>query len=128
MLAARLVESGLPDNNLTQDHRIRKAKDFEQVFQKGFKLITPTLIFRILVNDGVNSRLGLAVPKKVGNAVIRNLVRRRIREAFRLTKASFGTRIDIVVSPRRGIREKGFQEYLQSFEFLAKKTRMGFKR
>jgi len=118
----------LPDNCFDKQNRIRKAKDFEQVFQKGFKLITPTLIFRILVNDEESNRLGLAVPKKVGNAVIRNLVKRRIREAFRLTQASFATRIDIVVSPRRGIREKSFQDYLQSFEFLAKKTRMGFKR
>lgn len=54
---------------------------------------------------------------------MRNLVRRRIREAFRLTASTFTDHVDIVVSPRRGIQEKPFQDYLKSFEFLAKKTR-----
>lgn len=50
-------------------------------------------------------RLGLAVSRKCGNAVTRNLVKRRIRESFRLAQHDLprledGTGLDIVVSPR----------------------------
>jgi len=118
-----LVERDLQDNRFLKKHCIRKSKDFDSNFRKGQKLVTPTLIFRVLPNDQGHCRLGMAVPKKVGNAVMRNLIKRRIREAFRNTKDIFKTHVDIVVSPRRGIQERQFQDYLSSFEFLAKKTR-----
>ena len=48
------------------------------------------------------NRLGITVSKKLGNAVTRNRIRRRIREAYRLNELSFKSGFDIVVVARRG--------------------------
>lgn len=45
-------------------------------------------------------RLGIAVSRKIGNAVVRNRVKRLVREAFRSTYVQFGDRIDVVVIAR----------------------------
>ena len=46
------------------------------------------------------ARLGTVVSKKVGNAVVRNRVKRLVREAFRATRAQFGDFVDVVVIAR----------------------------
>ena len=48
------------------------------------------------------SRLGITVSKKIGNAVKRNKVKRRIREFFRLNKSCFPKGYDIVIVPNKG--------------------------
>lgn len=93
------------------------------VFQNSKKVITPTLIFHLLVNELEHPRLGLAVSRKVGKAVKRNKVKRRIREAFRLKHGSFPFGVDLVVIPRRGVLEKNFDDYMTAFDILIRKTR-----
>jgi len=44
----------------------------------------------------------------VGGAVVRNRIKRRLREAFRLLKAELGTKWDIVLNPRRAALQAGF--------------------
>jgi ribonuclease P protein component len=54
------------------------------------------------------SRLGLTVSRKVGNAVVRNRVKRRVREWFRRTRSSFAGSWDIIVIARRDAAELEF--------------------
>jgi len=51
--------------------------------------------------EGGGPRLGLTVSRKVGNAVVRNRVKRRIREWFRRERDCFGGAWDVVVIARR---------------------------
>ncbi len=51
--------------------------------------------------DDSGTRIGLTVPRAIGGAVIRNRIKRRIREAFRLHRAEFSPQWDIVFNPRR---------------------------
>jgi ribonuclease P protein component len=54
-----------------------------------------------LSNGLAETRLGLTVPASVGNSVLRNRVKRRVREVFRLNQHSIPAGWDIVVNPRK---------------------------
>jgi ribonuclease P protein component len=65
--------------------RLTRRADFLRVAAKGRKAPMPGLVLQTLKRgDDAPARLGFTVTKKVGNAVIRNRTRRRLKEAARL--------------------------------------------
>ena len=84
--------------------RLAKRSQFEQVMNQGQKRRIGTFctIF-FLPNDLNRKRLGIITSKKIGNAVIRNLAKRKIREAFRHIKNRIEPAMDIVVVSGRDL-------------------------
>lgn len=82
--------------------RLLTSAEFQHVYETGTHAADDTLVVIVSRNSGDHSRLGLAVSRKAGNAVIRNRWKRRIREAFRITRNDFPTGLDVVVRPRKG--------------------------
>ena len=74
-----------------------------------------------LPNSVGSPRLGLSVSKKVGGAVKRNAIRRRLKEIFRSTTLSVPGGIDIVVSARPAAAEAGFGELNDEFVAAVRK-------
>jgi ribonuclease P protein component len=72
-------------------------------------------------SDASGPRIGLTVPKALGGSVIRNRIRRRIREAFRLHRADFGPRWDIVINPRRAALDAPFAEIERGLQKVIEK-------
>lgn len=68
------------------------------------------------------NRVGITVSKKLGKAVVRNRVRRRIREAYRLNEERFQPGWDIVIVARSRAVDVGFQKLTQSLLSLADKA------
>lgn len=68
------------------------------------------------------NRLGITVGKKLGKAHIRNRVRRRLREVYRLNEDGFRPGWDIVVVARSRAVEAPFGKLTESFLSLAKKA------
>ncbi len=85
-----------------KSNRLLKREDFARVYQSENFAADNVLVIRGIRNDLNTTRLGLAVSKKVGNAVVRNRWKRRIREAFRLVHAELPQGIDVVVRPKKG--------------------------
>ena len=82
--------------------KIRKSRDFRLIQKRGSKLKSRDFLFIFLPCHKVpdapnNSRFGLVVSKKVGNAVCRNLVKRRLRQACRTRKHLMSTSLNIVI-------------------------------
>jgi len=65
-------------------------------------------------------RLGMAVSRAVGGAVLRNRIRRQFREAFRLSQHSFPVACDIVIVPRRPWNAPAFNEVADEFINMVK--------
>ena len=67
-------------------NRLSRSRDFDAVYRHGRSVSTRFLVlyrFDREGEDGGDARLGIAVPKKIGGAVVRNRVKRRLREVWR---------------------------------------------
>lgn len=73
---------------------------FRRLYSKGKSAVTPTLAVYVRPNHHRRSRLGVTVGTKVGKAVKRNRVRRRIREAYRIHEERMLPGFDMVVVAR----------------------------
>jgi ribonuclease P protein component len=65
--------------------RLKKRRDFLRVASRGKRAARPGLVLQAAPGDPGALRVGFTVTKKVGNAVVRNRARRRLKEAARLT-------------------------------------------
>jgi ribonuclease P protein component len=90
------------DERFPRIYRIRRRADFQRVHEAGVYAADEMLVVRGCHNDLPYSRLGLAVSRKVGRAVVRNRWKRLIREAFRKSRSELPSGLDLVVRPRRG--------------------------
>ena len=68
------------------------------------------------------NRVGITVSKKLGHAVVRNRVRRRLREVYRLNEAKFQPGWDIVVVARSRCISASFQDIVNAYLTLANKA------
>ena len=103
--------------------RLRRKREFERVFRRGWRTGRTPLRLVILENDCGISRLGLAVGKRVGGAVVRNRVKRRLREVFRRERAHFPTTLDVVVVPQAGAGDLSYEELREELTTLISRWR-----
>ena len=68
------------------------------------------------------NRVGITVSKKLGHAVVRNRIRRRLREVYRLNESRFQPGWDIVVVARSRCISASFQEIVNAYLTLAHKA------
>ena len=61
-------------------------------------------------NGGQQSRFGSSVKKQIGNAVVRNRIRRRIREILRRNSSEIPSGWDLVIHPRRSVARANFAQ------------------
>ena len=81
-------------------YTLKKNSDFRRLYAKGKSAVNPFLVVYCRRNrEGVN-RLGYTVSVKLGHAVVRNRVRRRLREIYRLNAPRLKRGYDIVIVAR----------------------------
>jgi len=82
--------------------RLHCSKEYQQVFRHGHKVVGKSFVCYLRDNEASGfSRLGLTVSRKVGGAVVRNRVKRHLREFFRLHQGEFAAPIELVVVARK---------------------------
>src|SRR6266576_356469 len=79
--------------------KLRRRSEFTRVYERGTRLRGRFMTCFALPNGLDAPRLGIAASRKIGNAVMRNRAKRRVRELFRANKPLKS--IDIVFVPRR---------------------------
>lgn len=74
--------------------RLRKRHDFQALSKSGHKFVTRSMVFLAMNQSAATAtktcRIGFTTTRKLGNAVVRNRIRRRLREAARLNFAQYG--------------------------------------
>ncbi len=86
-------------------YRLQRNDRFQQIRSKGKSLGSDLLVICVLPNGLPYSRFGFSVSTRVGGAVVRNRIKRRLREIMRLRAAEIKPGWDIVVVARRPIRD-----------------------
>ncbi len=86
--------------------RILRRHEFLAVQQRGERLVAGKLLVLALETGQDRPRIGITVPGKVANSVIRNRIKRWVREAFRSVAADLPP-VDLVVVARKGSAEVG---------------------
>lgn len=99
--------------------RLTRRQDFQAVLQDGRRARHQILVVASRPNGLPQDRVGYAIGKRVGNAVIRNLVRRRLRAIIRSLPMRGGH--DIVVTARPQAALATFDELRDAFESCARR-------
>jgi ribonuclease P protein component len=104
--------------------RLKRRPEFLRVAAKGRKAPTHGLVLQALAReDDGPARIGFTVTKKVGNAVVRNRTRRRLKEAVRLLLRDLPIRgVDLVVIGRDSTRARRFDVLMDDFRRALAKT------
>ena len=118
-------EAGKPDQRFPRSRRITARREFQAVYAGGLRAGSDTLTLFGLANPDGICRLGLTVGRKIGGAVRRNRVKRRLREVFRRNRHALLPPLDLVVNARPGIAERTVEqlerEFLECFERLVRR-------
>jgi ribonuclease P protein component len=107
-----------PFRRFTRQNRLLNPSDFKYVFDQPVKAGNPYLTVLARPNGKEFARLGLAVPKRqIKNAVMRNRIKRIIRESFRYNQTRLAG-LDLVVLVRAGASRVANPTFLQDLDKL----------
>lgn len=105
-------DHSLVSKGLGPSARLRKRSDIERCQKHGQKLHAKHFLIIVHPSGSGESRLAIAVTTKLEKrAVMRNKIKRRIREVFRAARAGIVQPIDILVVARRDVQSCEFSEY-----------------
>jgi ribonuclease P protein component len=79
---------------------LKKSRDFRRLYAKGKNAVSPYVAMYTRKNGTNANRLGITVSSKIGGAVVRNKVRRRLKEIYRTNEGFFVRGRDIVIVSR----------------------------
>jgi ribonuclease P protein component len=111
---------------LPYEVRIVKSADYRMLYKVGKKVYSERFVLFWRKNEIGHHRLGITVSRKTGNAVIRNRIKRLLREIFRKNFRMIPGQFDLVINARPGCGEAKYKELLQ--EFLNAIRRVGKKK
>jgi ribonuclease P protein component len=124
-----LAPEGVPDlqgqggKKNPRSGRLLRHADFERVYKQGRRHFSTNItVFYLRRAEGEGMRVGFTVGRALGGAVDRNRMKRRLREAVRLSRRSPGPGVDVVINPKKSVRTVEFSvllaEVSRAFEVI----------
>ncbi len=105
-----------------RQHRVKSHAAFQQVYENGTSYVDRCGVFYVMASTTGSSQLGTAVGKRLGHAVLRNSIKRKMREVFRQHQHTFHHPVCLVWVARRPIIHAPYAVYEKVFYRLAKKA------
>lgn len=104
---------------------LKKQKDFQHVYQKGKVFGNRNLVLYYIENGKGTNRLGVIVSKKVSNrAVVRNRIRRQLKEAYRKNEARYAVGYDLILIAKATCIDERFGVIEKSLNHLFYKKKL----
>ena len=102
--------------------RLTGSKRFTQIHVEGSSAANRLLVIRYLANGSEGSRFGFLVNKRIGNAIVRNRVKRRLRELVRNNRVKAGW--DALIIVRRSAGAAKYQELKNATDNLLQRANL----
>lgn len=103
-------------------NKIRKNVEFRAIYRRGKSFSNALLVLYIYKNKKNLNRIGISVSKKVGKSVVRNRVKRLIKESYRLNKDKLNIGYDLVFIARNAANGRNYNEIDEAVKNLFKKA------
>lgn len=107
---------------LPSAYRLKERSAFSRVYARKKSFVTDLVVVYILPNRLQTTRIGFSVSKKLGNAVVRNRVKRLLREACKQLLPQIVMGYDVVIVARRNAPAAGLDRLLPAVAWLFKKS------
>lgn len=115
------------DRRFPKSVRLRSRREFQTVYRKGRRVVSPSFVFFGMPSTRAECRLGITVTRKIGRAAVRNRIKRVVREIFRKNRSRLHPSTDLVVNARAGSVGRATvdleREFLGCFARLHRKGR-----
>ncbi|WP_440897374.1 ribonuclease P protein component [Amphibacillus sp. Q70] len=110
---------------MRKQHRLKSNNDFQKVFKHGQSFANRQLVLYYLPkHDQSYFKVGLSVSKKIGNAVVRNQVKRYLRQAFHELEADIKQSYDFVIIARKPTKDMNFYQIKKSLTHVLSKSKL----
>lgn len=100
---------------MKRETSIKENYEFRRIYAKGKSGVSPFLVVYCRPNRRGHNRLGVTVSAKLGKAVVRNRVRRRLREIYRLSQPGMKRGYDIVLVARSRAVTASYRELERAY-------------
>ncbi len=118
-MAVRAVEAGKADHSFPKQVRILRPADFRRVYAEGSKVSSPYFAaFCLRRAETEGPKIGFTAPRALGKAVVRNRIKRRMREVVRRQLFRLEPQWEIVFNPRRSVLEAPVEDLAREIERL----------
>ena len=111
---------------VSQIYTIKKNPDFKKVYARGKSVGSRYLVMYCLVKKTGELRFGFSISKKIGKAVVRNRIKRVLKEICRINKNWFRQGYDYIIIPRKGSDKKNYP-FLKEELFKLVRKMEGYK-
>lgn len=110
---------------MRKSYRVKKEADFQNVFTRGQSCANRKfVVYQIKKPGQKHFRVGLSVGKKIGNAVMRNQVKRYIRQSLLELKPQLPRDVDFIVIARPGAEQLNFHEAKKNLSHVLKLAKL----
>nr|WP_162990772.1 ribonuclease P protein component [Maliibacterium massiliense] len=109
---------------MNKAYRLRKNCDYQRVYRRGKSAATPLLALVWMPRGGRELKCGFSVSKKIGNAVVRNRTRRRIREAVRLQIPAMRTGVHMIFIARKPAADAPYHKIDKAVRYLLRRCKL----
>jgi len=108
---------------MDKDQKIRKNSEYKRIFSRARWISGKLITIHYLNGESKQSRWGIVVSKKIGSAVVRNRIRRKIREICRILDPLLVKNLDLVIVARRGIQKVNYWDLLKDVEQVCRRAK-----
>ena len=104
--------------------RLQKNRDYQRVYRRGRSAAMPLVVLIYMPAPGRGKRAGFSVWKKVGKAVVRNRVRRRLKEVVRLAMPQIRGDVQMIFVARPAAAQASYAQLEQTVYKLLKRCKL----